>query len=105
MPGKMILSILTIGLIFISGCSSSSQYQTVSPAHTTSTTAFTQIPTKTTSVTSGITAVCDCSKDRYNCDNFSTSSAAQACYDYCMSQGKGDIHRLDADNDKKVCEK
>ena len=104
MPGKTILSILTIVLLLISGCSSPSQYQTVLPIHSTSTITIIQIPTKTASIVSGISAVCDCSKDRYNCANFSTGSAVQACYDYCISQGKGDIHRLDADNDKKACE-
>ena len=105
MPGKTILCVLTIIFLLITGCVSSSPHQAVSPSHTTSTTTFIQIPTKTASVTSGITAVCDCSKDQYNCANFSTHSAAQACYNYCISQGKGDIHQLDADNDKNVCEK
>lgn len=49
-------------------------------------------------------AVCDCSGDLYNCDDFGTHSAAQACFEYCNAQGAGDIHRLDRDNDNLVCE-
>jgi len=45
-----------------------------------------------------------CSYDRYNCSDFSTQAAAQACYNYCMSLGYGDIHRLDGDNDGIACE-
>lgn len=37
-----------------------------------------------------------CSYDRYNCSDFSTQAEAQACFDYCMSLGYGDIHRLAA---------
>ncbi len=54
------------------------------------------------------TAVCDCSNDSYNCpgtsDDFSTRAEAQACYEYCISLGRGDIHRLDGDNDGIACE-
>jgi micrococcal nuclease len=49
-------------------------------------------------------AVCDCSGNIYNCSDFSTHAQAQACYDYCVSQGRGDIHRLDGDNDGVACE-
>lgn len=46
-----------------------------------------------------------CSSNLYNCSSFSTQKQAQAVYDYCISQGAGDIHRLDGtDNDGKVCE-
>ncbi|TAL51155.1 hypothetical protein EPN81_00670 [Patescibacteria group bacterium] len=50
------------------------------------------------------TAVCDCSGDEYNCDDFSSHSSAQACYDYCLEQTGKDIHRLDRNNDKSACE-
>jgi len=50
-------------------------------------------------------AVCNCSGDQYNCNSFPSSSAAQACFDYCMSTGHGDVHRLDRDGDGRVCEK
>ncbi len=48
--------------------------------------------------------VCDCSGNIYNCADFASTSEAQSCYNYCISQGKGDIHRLDADNDGLACE-
>lgn len=37
-------------------------------------------------------AVCDCLYNRYNCKDFSGHDAVQACYDYGISLGKGDIH-------------
>jgi len=49
-------------------------------------------------------AVCDCSGNIYNCSDFATRADAQACYEYCMSLGVGDIHRLDGDNDGSACE-
>lgn len=48
--------------------------------------------------------VCDCSSNLYNCSDFSTHAQAQACYEYCISQGRGDVHRLDGDNDGIACE-
>jgi micrococcal nuclease len=48
--------------------------------------------------------VCDCSGNIYNCADFGTHAQAQACYNYCMSLGRGDIHRLDGDNDGIACE-
>jgi len=47
---------------------------------------------------------CDCSGNIYNCSDFSTHAEAQACYDYCKSLGRGDVHRLDGDNDGIACE-
>lgn len=49
--------------------------------------------------------VCDCSGDVYKCDDFkNTPFTGQACFNYCMEQGRGDIHRLDGDGDGLVCE-
>ena len=48
--------------------------------------------------------VCDCSGDIYNCGSFSDHKSAQECFEYCISIGQGDIHRLDGDNDGSVCE-
>ena len=45
-------------------------------------------------------APCSCSADTVNCKD----SGAKACYDYCISQGKGDVHKLDADKDGIPCE-
>jgi micrococcal nuclease len=49
-------------------------------------------------------AVCSCSGNVYNCGDFSTHNAAQACYNYCISVGSGDIHGLDGDDDGIACE-
>jgi len=49
-------------------------------------------------------AVCDCSGNIYNCSDFATHAQAQACYEYCISLGRDDIHRLDGDNDGIACE-
>lgn len=45
-----------------------------------------------------------CSADTYNCDDFSTQTAAQACFDFCMEQVGSDVHRLDSDNNGVACE-
>lgn len=39
--------------------------------------------------------VCSCSDDTLSCKDFSSQNAAQACYNYCVTNGYGDIHRLD----------
>lgn len=49
-------------------------------------------------------AGCSCSGNIYNCGDFSTHAEAQACYEYCLSQGRGDVHKLDGDNDGSACE-
>ena len=48
--------------------------------------------------------VCDCSGDLLNCGDFATHDQAQACYEYCIAQGRGDIHGLDGNNDGDACE-
>ena len=52
----------------------------------------------------GETAVCSCSKNRYNCADFSTQSKAQACFEFCLDEVGEDIHRLDGGGDGLVCE-
>jgi hypothetical protein len=37
-----------------------------------------------------------------NCSDFVTQ--AQACFDYCVAQGAGDVHELDMDDDGVACE-
>lgn len=50
-------------------------------------------------------STCDCSGDLYNCGDFPVNGvSAQACFDYCNSIGRGDVHRLDRDGDGLVCE-
>jgi len=50
------------------------------------------------------TSPCNCSGPDLNCSDFSTHAQAQACYDYCKSQGYGDVFRLDSDSDGSACE-
>lgn len=50
---------------------------------------------------------CNCSGPDLNCDikDFLSHVQAQACYNYCVSQGFGDVFRLDGiDNDGIACE-
>ncbi len=49
--------------------------------------------------------ICSCVDNHYDCfDFFSNTDDAQKCFDYCVSQGKGDVHKLDLDNDGFACE-
>lgn len=50
------------------------------------------------------TPPCECDRNRYNCGRWDSRPPMQACYDYCMSLGRGDIHDLDGDNDGIPCE-
>jgi len=62
------------------------------------------IPTNTLSSNGG-NAVCNCIGPDLDCKDFNTHAAAQACYNYCVSQGYGDAHGLDGnDNDGLACE-
>lgn len=47
---------------------------------------------------------CSCNRNSLNCADFSRQSSAQRCLNTCMSQGVGDIHQLDGDNDGIACE-
>lgn len=47
---------------------------------------------------------CPCHANVLNCGDFDTQPEAQACFDWCVSQGAGDIHRLDGNNDGEACE-
>ena len=73
---------------------------TLLPVYET-TTPFT-LPSSTAPNSGG--AVCSCSGNTLNCGDFSTHLQAQACYDYCVSLGRGDVHGLDNDNDGLACE-
>lgn len=46
---------------------------------------------------------CGCSENLYNCGDFDSRAEAQACFEYCFPNS-GDIHYLDSDGDKRVCE-
>jgi len=49
-------------------------------------------------------STCQCTSDLYDCGDFSTHDEAQACFDYCRGQGKGDVHHLDEDKNGLACE-
>jgi micrococcal nuclease len=49
-------------------------------------------------------ATCSCTGPDLDCGNFDTHAEAQSCYEYCNSQGYGDVHRLDGDDDGSACE-
>jgi micrococcal nuclease len=61
-------------------------------------------PTAPLSEPTGSAAVCDCSSNLYNCGHFSTHDDTQACYVYCITIGRGDVHDLDGDGDGFPCE-
>ena len=70
---------------------------------------FTPIPTDTPFILASLSApsagsVCPCSGDTLNCSDFNSHQAAQACFNSCMAQGAGDIHKLDQNNDGNACE-
>ena len=82
-------------------------------ARPTSTITPTRTPTRRPLPTPTLTPVatstplssdCDCSGDRYDCDDFPSQAAAQACYNHCKAPGYGDIHHLDSDGDGIACE-
>jgi len=72
----------------------------------------TSTPTQTPTITPTPTATdeqtgapCSCAADTLNCSDFGTQPEAQACMNYCVNQGQGDIHGLDGnDNDGLACE-
>ena len=65
------------------------------------------IPTATTQPTATTTPTpspCSCAGNLYNCSDFNTHAAAQACYEHCLTITGRDIHRLDTDKDGIACE-
>ncbi len=53
----------------------------------------------------GLPPGCDtCSKNSYDCKDFDSQSAAQACHNYCMKLAGEDVHHLDGGGDGVVCE-
>jgi hypothetical protein len=61
------------------------------------------IASRSNTIDTGI-ATCSCSDNIYNCSDFGSHLQAQACFDYCMSIGAGDVHWLDGDDDGSACE-
>ena len=79
---------------------------TLAPVATATATTFLSIlPANQTPTQASVQqAVCSCSGDTLNCGDFSSHSSAQACFNYCVSQGAGDIHGLDRDGNNLACE-
>lgn len=46
----------------------------------------------------------NCNSDIYNCSNFTIQAEAQDVFDWCVRQGKGDVHQLDADGNGEACD-
>lgn len=46
--------------------------------------------------------VCACDGDSYSCREL--GDQAQACFDYCVARGQGDVHRLDFNQNGVACE-
>ena len=46
--------------------------------------------------------ICACDSDSYSCREL--GEQAQACFDYCVGRGQGDVHRLDFNQNGVVCE-
>ncbi len=46
----------------------------------------------------------DCTRDTYNCSDFTRHDEAQKIFDYCKQEVGSDIHQLDQNNDGKACE-
>lgn len=78
---------------------------TARPRHTTAplTPASPQNDRSSTGSTMAIDGPCNCNENQYNCRDFASSALAQACFDFCYPNS-GDIHYLDSDGDKRVCE-
>ena len=69
----------------------------------------TPIPTNTTifilpTPSPLIGGTCPCSGDTLNCGDFTSQSSAQACMNYCIAAGAGDIHNLDGNANGQACE-
>jgi hypothetical protein len=77
-----------------------------SPTRTVTTTNLPTVLPPPTSTLAPSGPVCDCVSDTYNCGDFPlpNGTTSDQCFQYCLSQGAGDIHRLDGDNDGDACE-
>jgi hypothetical protein len=75
-----------------------------STATATGTATDTPTATATATATTPPQGPCPCNADVRNCSDFATHTQAQACFDFCVSQGAGDIHKLDQDGDGDACE-
>lgn len=63
----------------------------------------TTIPATHTPEAANNQATCTCTRNTYDCADFTTQTEAQACFDSCFAQ-VGDIHFLDSNGDGQACE-
>lgn len=63
---------------------------------------LTPVPTQPATATNN-EAPCSCTRNTYDCSDFTTQVQAQACFDQCFPS-KGDIHFLDGNEDGQACE-
>lgn len=90
------------------GTATSTGTPTATPTKTATPT-MTLTPTKTmtptaTATKSAPSGCSTCAADTYNCSDFGTQAAAQACHDYCYDQVGYDVHGLDGDGNGVACE-
>lgn len=74
----------------------------------------TPLPTKTATRTPTVTPLwtatptlvpaCDCEGPPLTCNSFRNQESAQACFNYCVATGFGDIFNLDKNKNGKACE-
>lgn len=78
---------------------------TPAPTYTiTPTPTITRTPTITLYPTRTQQAVCNCLGRRLTCNSFPSQRRAQLCFEYCRSQGYGDIFGLDKNGNGLACE-
>lgn len=63
----------------------------------------TEVPISNSEIKANKKAI-NCSTNFYNCSDFKSQTEAQEVFDYCLSITGYDVHKLDKDGDKKVCE-
>ena len=64
----------------------------------------TPTPTPEVTPTAPLPPACDCSRENVSCNSFKTQAKAQACFEYCKSEGLSDVFGLDKNGNGKACE-
>lgn len=73
-------------------------------AQPTSTPTITLTPTITATATRTLVPVCNCTGPRLTCNDFDSQAEAQACFEYCVEMGYGDIFGIDKNGNGLACE-
>lgn len=114
--GRLLRYVLADGVfvnyqLVLNGAAMASSY----PPDTACIPIFQQAETNARSASAGMWAVpavplatsasqpCTCQMPDLNCKDLGTHAKAQACFDYCMSKGFGDVYNLDGNLDGKAC--